>query len=71
MAAQQPMAKIPAYEAAKMMKVSTELQAKEATMAPRVQQLVDALNKQVDSLGGPMIQWAIQPLKTAQPKLGS
>jgi hypothetical protein len=33
--------------------------------------LVDALNKQVDSLDGPMIQWAIQSLKTAQPKPGS
>ncbi|MCB8821446.1 hypothetical protein LJD17_12925 [Microvirga rosea] len=65
---QQQMKKIPVTDAAKMMAMSSEIQAREASLGSQVDQIVGTLNQQVDALDASLIAWALQPLKTAQPK---
>lgn len=65
---EQQIAKIPVTDGAKMMAVSSERLKRESEMSAQVQQLVDNLNKQIDAADAPLIAWAVQPLKSAQPK---
>lgn len=67
-ASEQQMSKIPATDMAKMMAVSSELQAKQTSLGTQVDQLVDALNRQVDALDASLVAWALDPLKNAKKK---
>ncbi len=67
-ASEQQMSKVPVTDMAKMTAISSDLQAKQNAMGAQVDQLVGALNTQVDALDAPLVAWALQPLKTAKPK---
>jgi hypothetical protein len=66
--AQEQMSKLPVTAGAKMMEISSQLQAKQTSMSGQVVRLVENLNKDIDGLDAGVVAWAFQPLKTAKPK---
>jgi hypothetical protein len=65
---QQQLSKTVVTDAKKMMAVSSEMQAKESSLRAQVIQLIEDLNKEVDALDAPLVDWALQPLKNAKLK---
>jgi hypothetical protein len=62
------MTALPATDTAKMQALTVELQQRNETLSHRVKQIVDQLNQQVSMLDAPLVDWAVQSLKGAQPQ---